>query len=46
VVTGTLGDLYEKATAAGIESPALTIIGRVVELQQKLAWFQGSVDSV
>jgi len=46
VVTGTLGDLYEKATAAGIESPALTIIGRGVELQQKLAWFQGSVDSV
>jgi uroporphyrin-III C-methyltransferase/precorrin-2 dehydrogenase/sirohydrochlorin ferrochelatase len=46
VVTGTLGDLYEKATEAGIESPALIIIGRVVELQQKLAWFQGSVDSV
>jgi uroporphyrin-III C-methyltransferase/precorrin-2 dehydrogenase/sirohydrochlorin ferrochelatase len=46
VVTGTLGDLYERATAAGIESPALIIIGRVVELQLKLAWFQGSVDPV
>lgn len=41
VVTGTLITLYDLATAAGIESPALIIIGRVVELQQKLAWFHG-----
>ena len=46
VVTGCLGDLYQKATAAGIESPALIIIGQVVELREKLAWFQGQADSV
>lgn len=46
VVTGCLGDLYQKATSAGIESPALIIIGQVVELREKLAWFQGQADSV
>jgi siroheme synthase len=42
VVTGTLGTLYERASAAGIESPALIIIGSVVSLHDKLDWYRGS----
>jgi uroporphyrinogen III methyltransferase / synthase len=36
-VTGTIGDIVEKA--ASIESPAVIVIGRVVELQTRLRWF-------
>ena len=32
--------LLAKVAAAGITSPALIIVGPVVRLQQKLAWFQ------
>lgn len=39
VVTGTLDTLHEKAVAMGISSPALIIIGDVVQLEQKLRWF-------
>jgi siroheme synthase len=31
--------LPAKVAAAGIKSPALIIVGTVVRLQQKLAWF-------
>ncbi len=40
VITGTLESLLEKSTAAAIESPALIIIGSVVTLRDKLAWFE------
>jgi uroporphyrin-III C-methyltransferase/precorrin-2 dehydrogenase/sirohydrochlorin ferrochelatase len=40
VVTGTLETLHEKAVAAGITSPALIIIGDVVQLEAKLGWFR------
>lgn len=43
-VTGTLVDLYERATAAGIASPALIIIGSVVALHRQLAWYHGQAE--
>jgi uroporphyrin-III C-methyltransferase len=40
VVTGTLATIAEQAITAGLTSPATTVIGHVVELQQTLAWYQ------
>jgi len=42
VVTGTLETLPEIAAAAGIHPPALLIIGEVVSLSTRLAWFPGA----
>ncbi|MBI2306747.1 MAG: uroporphyrinogen-III C-methyltransferase [Rhodocyclales bacterium] len=39
VVTADLGTLTERIAEAGIRPPALIIIGTVVSLQEKLAWF-------
>ncbi len=39
VVSGTLADLPELAAAAGIKPPTLVIVGEVVRLRDKLAWF-------
>ena len=39
VVTGTLADLPARARAAGIESPALLIVGEVARLHETLNWF-------
>ena len=39
VVTGTLTTLPDVAAAAGIRPPALLIVGEVVALADKLAWF-------
>jgi uroporphyrinogen III methyltransferase / synthase len=39
-VTGTLADLPEKVIAAGLGPPALTVVGRVVELRPTLNWFE------
>ena len=39
VVTADLETLPEKVRIAGIASPALIIVGTVVSLQKKLAWF-------
>ena len=40
VVTGTLKDILVKTKKARIQSPALTIMGEVVKLRKKLAWFE------
>ncbi len=40
VVAATLADLAEKVAAAGLKPPCLTIIGEVVHLREKLAWFE------
>lgn len=40
VMTGTLDDLPDRATEAGFKSPTLTIVGEVVRLREKLAWFE------
>jgi uroporphyrin-III C-methyltransferase/precorrin-2 dehydrogenase/sirohydrochlorin ferrochelatase len=39
VVVGNLQTLADKVTAAEMEPPCLTIIGDVVNLREKLAWF-------
>jgi uroporphyrinogen III methyltransferase/synthase len=39
-VTGTLGTLAEQVAAAGLASPALTIIGPTVALRQGASWFE------
>jgi uroporphyrinogen III methyltransferase/synthase len=38
-VTGTLADIVEKAREADIKPPAVTVVGEVVALRDKLRWF-------
>lgn len=45
VVTGTLSDIPERVTQAGLRSPCLTIIGNVVKLHDSLAWFKPTLVS-
>jgi uroporphyrinogen III methyltransferase/synthase len=39
VLTGTLTDIVEKARKASFKPPAVTVIGEVVNLREKLRWF-------
>ena len=39
VVTGTIADIADKVAQAKVESPAMIIIGTVVTLRDKLAWY-------
>jgi siroheme synthase len=39
IVKGTLSNIVEKAQEKEMKSPAIIIIGKVVSLQEKLAWF-------
>ncbi len=39
VVTGTVGDIAEKTAAAALKGPAVIVIGTVVTLRDRLAWF-------
>ncbi len=39
IVTGTISNLYEKATDAQFTGPSIIIIGGVVTLRDKLGWF-------
>jgi uroporphyrin-III C-methyltransferase len=41
VVVGTLENIVEKAK--GIPTPALIVVGHVVELREQLKWFEGNV---
>lgn len=38
-VTGTLADIAELVRAAGLTAPAVTIVGPVVALRERVAWF-------
>lgn len=38
-VVGTVADIAEKASAAGIGMPALTVVGEIVGLREKLRWY-------
>ncbi|WP_431857858.1 uroporphyrinogen-III C-methyltransferase [Azospirillum sp.] len=42
LVTGTLADLPERVAGADLPPPCLIIIGRVVSLAPKLAWFEAA----
>ncbi|GCE13789.1 uroporphyrinogen-III C-methyltransferase [Tengunoibacter tsumagoiensis] len=42
VVIGTLEDIAARADAAGLSSPALTVIGAVAHLHDLLAWYEGA----
>ncbi|NLI11869.1 MAG: uroporphyrinogen-III C-methyltransferase [Peptococcaceae bacterium] len=39
-LTGTLGDISEKAAWAGFSNPAVIIVGEVVSLREKLSWYE------
>ncbi len=39
VLQGTLADIAELARHQGFKAPAITVVGEVVNLRQKLAWF-------
>jgi uroporphyrinogen III methyltransferase/synthase len=40
VVTGTLADIAERVAEAGIEPPAITVVGEVARLRDTLAWLE------
>lgn len=40
VLTGTLGDIEERVKEAGFEPPAVIVVGEVVELRERLQWFE------
>ena len=42
VISGSVAEIAERASAAGLESPATTVIGAVAALRETLAWFEQS----
>ena len=42
-VTGTLASIEKVAAAAEIKHPAIILVGEVVSLREKLAWFEGEL---
>ena len=45
VFTGTLADLPELVARHEVHAPTLVIVGEVVQLREKLKWFEGSQNS-
>ncbi|PYB76248.1 uroporphyrinogen-III C-methyltransferase [Pseudomonas sp. LB-090624] len=45
VFTGTLADLPDLVAQHEVHAPTLVIVGEVVQLREKLAWFEGSQNS-
>lgn len=39
-VSGTLADIAARAEAAGLKNPAIAVVGEVVRLRERLAWFE------
>lgn len=39
-VTGTLATIVEQVKAAGLKAPAITVVGRVVQLRETLKWYE------
>ncbi|WP_226619182.1 uroporphyrinogen-III C-methyltransferase [Cytobacillus firmus] len=37
---GTIGDIAEKVKETGIQNPAITLVGDIVSLRDKLKWFE------
>ncbi len=46
VFTGTLADLPKLVAEHEVHAPTLVIVGEVVQLREKLAWFEGAQQSV
>ncbi len=42
VITGTLGDLPAQVLAAEVKGASLVIVGEVVRLRERLAWYRGA----
>jgi uroporphyrinogen III methyltransferase/synthase len=40
VVTGTLGEIADRAALARIHPPSVTVVGNVAALRERLAWFE------
>src|SRR5439155_19036813 len=40
MVTGTLGNIAARVEEAGISPPAITVVGEVIGLREKLSWFE------
>lgn len=40
ILIGTLADIADRAEASGFKPPAVTIVGEVVALREKLQWFE------
>jgi len=40
ILVGTLADIADRAEASGFKPPAVTIVGEVVALREKLQWFE------
>lgn len=45
VVTGTIVDIAGRAARAGLTGPTIIIVGSVVKLHEKLAWFAGPLET-
>jgi len=45
VFTGTLADLPALVARHEVHAPTLVIVGEVVQLREKLAWFEGAQNS-
>ncbi|OQX08174.1 MAG: uroporphyrinogen-III C-methyltransferase [Desulfobacteraceae bacterium IS3] len=39
-VSGSLSDIAERVKAAGLTAPAIIVVGQVVSLRDKMAWFE------
>jgi len=39
-LTGTLADIYEKATRSGFTNPVVIVVGDIISLREKLNWFE------
>ena len=39
-VTGTLADIVERVAAAGLKAPCIIVVGEVVQLRERLQWFE------
>ena len=46
VFTGTLGNLPALVAEHEVHAPTLVIVGEVVQLREKLAWFEGAQSEV
>jgi uroporphyrinogen III methyltransferase/synthase len=39
-VTGTLADIVDRVAAAGLKAPCIIVVGEVVQLRERLRWFE------